>query len=101
MKKIVCFLPFIIFLIIRFLVFYIEIGSVNISFYIVMIGFLVAGILLRYSNILGGIIGIFTSLYIYYTGTQNWKAGDIEIGISIILLIFYAASIVLIGKNKS
>ena len=96
MKKIICFLPFFLFVVIRLLVL-----TVHFEFYIMLIGFLVAGILLRCEKIIGGVVGNIISLYIFYLGTQNWKLGILEIRLSIILFIFYSfCMIYLLWKKK-
>ena len=99
MKKIIFYFPFIMFSIIGLLAFYIS--WVQPSFYIMLAALLAAGILLSYKKILGAIIGILISLYIIGTGMNNWKSGDLEISVGIILFLFYSSCMIyILYKNK-
>lgn len=100
MKKIVFYIPAMIFTVLYGLAAISDIGAVS-SFVIVwLLLFLVAGIFLSKGKFWGGILGALPAIHLIYMGTQETGQVINEMPIGIVVLIFYAICMLFIF-NKS
>ena len=98
-RKGIYFFPALIFLL--FLIcasIFLGIKSLEKSAILVEILFAFAGFLLSKELIIGGVIGMFPSLYFVYSG--NYSKTGIETPVGIVLFIYYLLCIVDININK-
>lgn len=103
MKKIVFYIPAIIFIFFCVLLATQGIGPISPIVAIWVVLFLIAGILLSKAIFWGGLLGILTSIYFTYMSTQETgQVIDIELPLGIIVFIYYAiCSYYVYKKNKN
>lgn len=101
MKKIVFYIPAIIFIVIYSLLASSSIGAISPFVAVWLVLFLTSGILLSKDMFWGGLLGILPAIHLIYMGTQETGQIINEIPIGIIVSVFYVVcSSFIFYKNK-
>ena len=90
MRKIVFYIPAMIFTVLYGLAAISDIGAVSPFVIVWLLLFLVAGIFLSKGKFFGGLLGALPAIQLMYMGTQETGQVINEIPIGIVILIFYA-----------
>ncbi|MCK9479606.1 MAG: hypothetical protein M0R40_08960 [Firmicutes bacterium] len=102
MKRIIFFIPFIIFALL--ILFIYSVGSIKVTApaLIILLCFAISGVLLSKNKAWGSIFSLAAAGMIIYEGTTNWKLGREEIMIGVFIALFYIAlSIYVFVKNRN
>ncbi len=99
MKKIIYYMPFFFYLSLVVLAWRIGLSS-NINSYVFLIIFLASGVLLSRNKIIGSIIGIGGSVYLFYLGLSNWKLQSIDFTVAGAIFIFYLGCMIYLLRKK-
>lgn len=100
MKKLLYFIPFFFQLSLHLLAWKFSL-LINYNSYIFLITFLASGILLTRNKIIGAIIGIGGSIYMFRLALSNWKLQSLEFTITGAIFIFYLGCMIYLFRQKS
>lgn len=100
MKKILFFLPAIVFTIFYVWVVFGGIGAVHPIVIVWLALFLAAGVLLSKDKFWGGLFGVIPAAAFIYMGTQTTGQIFNEAPVGIVVLLYYAVCIYCVYKNK-
>lgn len=100
MKKILFFIPAIIFTIFYGWVALDGVGAINPIVIVWLLLFWIAGVLLSKAMFWGGLFGVIPALYLIYMGTQETGQIINETPIGVVVLLYYAVCIYYVYKKN-
>ena len=100
MKKILYYIPLVVFGLFHTLIFFVGIGPISPVIWLWLALFLTSGILMEKNISRGAIIGMLPAVHMIYMGTKDTGQIINESMVGIIVLIFYAVCFYICNKSK-